>query len=103
MVTPHDAVVFFVELVIVSFQLVDRNKSFAFGVIQFHVETPLRYTGDRSYEILAQFVAHELDLLILDGSSLCIGGDLFHVGAMFTHLLVLLGIGRASAVKVTLQ
>lgn len=40
-VTATDAVVFFVEFVIVSFQFVDRNKSFAFGVIQFHVEPPL--------------------------------------------------------------
>ena len=102
-VAAHDAVILLVELVIISFQLIDGNEAFAFRVIQFHVKAPLRHAGNRSHEILSEFVAHELDLLVLDGGPFRVRGDLFHVGAMLAHLFILLGIGRASTVEITLQ
>lgn len=60
------AVVLFVEFVIVIVEVADRNHAFALVLIQLHVESPFRYAGDDAVEGLSQAFGHEFYLLVLD-------------------------------------
>ena len=48
-------------------------------------------------------VAHVLDLLVLDGCALGVGGELFHVGGVLALVLKFLGVHAAASGEVSLE
>ena len=83
--TAADAVVFLVKFIEVVIQAAYAHQTLAMGLVKLDIQAPLGHTRDVSREDTAQALSHELDLLVLDGSTLGIGSELL----LSTHVLAL--------------
>ena len=84
-----DAVVLLVKLIEIVIQATDAHQTLAMGLVKLDIQAPLGHTRDVTREHATQALAHELDLLILDGGALSVGSQLFlraHVLALVLEL-----------------
>ena len=99
----YEAVVFLVEVVEVVGQVAYRHQALALVVVKLHVQAPLGHARDDAGKYLAQVVGHILDLLVLDGCALGVGGQLLHGRGVLTLLLELVDAHAAAAAQIALQ
>ena len=100
MATTNDAVVGIVELIVVVLQSTHRHHSLTLILVYFGIEAPLGHTTDNSVELLANVLAHELNLLVLDTCTLGLRGDNLTLGRVHAERLQLLLIATLLASEV---
>ena len=97
------AIVLLVELIEVVVQATDTYQTLAMGLLEFHIQAPLGHARDVPLEHTAQSLSHELNLLILDGGPLGVGGELL----LCAHVLALVfqfhGIHALAACSIQVQ
>ena len=97
MTATYETEVLLVEVIVVVCDVSHRNHTLAMVLVDSSIDTIARDAADVCIELLAQFVAHELYHLVLDGITLGVLCYLLHVGTMLAKFLVMLLVGTSAA------
>src|SRR3989344_9041985 len=86
----HDAVIFFVEHIVISAERSQANESFRLGFLFFDIHAPFVDTGNYSFECLPNFSLHKFNLLVFNGLALGFGCFDLPFGGVHREALILL-------------
>ena len=101
--TTDQGIIGFIKLIKIIVQVSHGHETFAFIVVQLHIQSPF---GDARYHAiknLPDFVAHKLHLLVFDRSTFRVGRQLFHLRAMIALFFTRVLRNAPTTVRVTHQ
>ena len=90
------AIVLFIEFVVIIIEVADRYHSLTFILVQLNVQSPFGNAGNNTVVSLSQTFRHVFHLFVLDRGAFRIGGYLLHAAGMFAERFVFL-LGNASS------
>ena len=101
--TAADAVVLLVKLVEIVVQSADTHQTLAMRLVELHIQAPLGHARDVSREHASQTLAHEFNLLVLDGGTFGVGGELLLCAHVLALVFKLDGVNALAARGIHVQ
>ena len=101
--TTTEQEVLLVKVVVVIIKITHGHHALAVVGVYLGVDAIAGDAADMCVVHLADMVTHELHHLVLDGITLSVLCDLFHIGAVLAELLIVFFVGRAPALLIFCQ
>src|SRR5690606_5897896 len=100
---PYNGIFLFIKNIIIILYIADTDHSLTFIFNDFHIESPFCYARYYTHKLAILMVFHKFDLHILYGIPFRIGGQTFHIGGMFTFILIYVRLLGIFPIQIMLQ